>query len=1010
MKNTLFSKSFLLLVCLFLHIQMHAQTNTQQNNGTFTLHGTVLDALNEPLPGCSVQKRGSSSGTITSIDGKFSISVKSGETLVFSFVGFKTQELKIRDQKTISVSLEENSKVLDEVQIIGYGTIKKGNLTTSVSKIKADDIADFAISRIESSLDGQLAGVQVQQSTGQPGEAPYIRVRGVGSINADTNPLYVIDGMAIDDPNIIGNLNINDVESMEVLKDASAAAIYGSRGSNGVIIISTKKGKEGDAKVDLKMSWGLQKLTRNIDMLNGPEYLEARMEARPAEKEQLQRLMPDARTYDHIDYIMRTALRQNYQLSVRGGTQKVKYMASMNYMDQEGIVKNTSYQLISGRATLQADAKSWLKFGLNLSPSYSKMVDKRVDRKEGNIHRLLLAPTIQPTNSGTDGNPEYPLDNIYRTRSAISQINDYEYGDSRYQLLGDISADIRLARGLNYRLKAGFTYYNRTREDFWPVSVTLTTPARAGHWGGEYFKWMVDNILTYDVTIKKDHNLNATFVYSAEKSSSDDQYIDGRDFPSDQIHTLNVAGIIGSGSNTTKRENSLLSYVARLNYDYQNKYLASVSFRRDGSSRFPNAPWGNFFAASAGWKISEEAFFKKIKPVMNNLKVRFSFGETGNNRVGDYASYSMLSQGGYITGVNKDKGIGFYPSNISNPDLTWEKKRSFNYGLDFGFFDNRISGSIDYYDQDTKDLLLQVPVLANTGFTSKYDNIGSINNKGIEFEITTRNLVGAFKWETTFNIAYNKNKTTQLGTDNSPIIGGDFYAYVSMTKVGYPVGMFYMHVADGVFKDNNEVATTPHWTGSQAGDPKLKDINGDNKIDNDDRTFVGCGIPTYNWGLTNKLSYRNFQLSVLVTGAGGNKIYNAIGRQLDLGTDPSYNLYKHWVNRWKGPNEPGDGMTPRINATGAITTPSTRWLYDGTFVRISNATLSYNFTRKQLRKIKLDALRLYASADNIHTFDHYPVGWNPQVSEKQSSPLAPGYDYGSYPLPMTISFGLNVTF
>ena len=615
MKNTLFNKSFLLLVCFLVHINMYAQTNTQQASSTFTLQGTVLDALNDPLPGCSVQKKGNKSGTITSIDGKFSISVKIGDILVFSFVGLKTQEIKVKDQKPLKITLEENSKVLDEVQIIGYGTIKKGNLTTSVSKVKADDIADFAISRLESSLDGQLAGVQVQQSTGQPGEAPYIRVRGVGSINADTSPLYVIDGMAIDDPDIIGNLNINDVESMEVLKDASAAAIYGSRGSNGVIIISTKKGKEGDAKIDLKMSWGVQKLTRSIDMLSGPEYLEARMEARPAEKDKLMELLPNAQTYDHIDYIMRTALRQNYQLSVRGGTKKVRYMASMNYMDQEGIVKNTSYKLLSGRATLQADAKEWLKIGVNLSPSYSKKVDKRVDRKEGNIHRLLLAPTIQPTNSGVDGNPEYPLENLQRTRSAISQINDYEYGDSRYQLLGDISADIRLMKGLDYRLKAGFSYYNRTREDFWPVSVTLSTPARGGYWGNEYLKWMVDNILTYNVSIKNRHNLSATFVYSAEKTSTNSQYIDGRDFPSDQIHTLNVAGVIGSNSNTAKSENSLLSYVGRLNYDYQNKYLASVSFRRDGSSRFPNDPWGNFFAASAGWKISEEAFFKKIKPV-----------------------------------------------------------------------------------------------------------------------------------------------------------------------------------------------------------------------------------------------------------------------------------------------------------------------------------------------------------------------------------------------------------
>lgn len=1005
MKNT----RFRLLVLLLVSILFYTNILGQSESG-FLLNGVVYDNVGEPLPGCSVSKKNSKSGTITSMDGKFSINVSLNDVLVFSFIGFENKEVKVTSNKTIVVNMAEGSNILEEVQVIGYGTVKKGNLTTSVSKVKTDDISDFALSRLESSLDGQLAGVQVQTSSGQPGEAPYIRVRGVGSINADTSPLYVIDGMAIDDPDIVGNLNINDVESMEVLKDASAAAIYGSRGSNGVVLITTKKGNEGNAKIDLKVSWGFQSLTRNIDMLSGPEYLEARMEARPAEKEELMELLPNAKTYNHIDYITRTALRQNYQLSLRGGTKKVRYMASLNYLDQQGIVMNTGYKLLSGRASVQADAKSWLKISLNLSPSYSNKIDKRVDRKEGNIHKLLLAPTIQPTNSGVDGVEEYPLENIQRTRAAITQINDYEYNDSRYQILGDISADIQLMRGLKYTLKSGFTYYNRTREDFWPVSVTLNTPARGGYWGNEYLKWMVDNILTYDISIKNSHNLNATLVYSAEKVSTNAQYLNGKDFPSDLIHTLNVAGVIGSDSNTSKSENSLLSYVGRLNYDYKDKYLASFSYRRDGSSRFPLKPWGNFFAASAGWKISEEAFFKKIKPIMNNLKFRFSFGETGNNRVGDYASYSLLTNGGYVFGAEKTKYNGFYQSNISNPELTWEKKRSFNYGLDFGFLNNRISGSVDYYNQDTKDLLLQIPILANTGFTTKYDNIGKINNKGIEFEITSRNLVGRFKWETTFNIAYNKNKVVQLGPDNAPIIGGDFYAYVSLTKVGYPVGMFYMHVADGVFKDTNEVNTTPHWEGSQAGDPKLKDINGDNKVDGDDRTFVGCGIPTYNWGMTNKFTFRNFQLSVLLTGSGGNKIYNAIGRQLDQGTDPSYSLYKHWVNRWRSPEEPGDGITPRINATGAITTPSTRWLYDGTFVRISNATLSYTFNKNLLKKIKFEALRSYVSADNIYTFDHYPVGWNPQVSEKQNSPLAPGYDYGSYPLPMTISFGLNATF
>lgn len=981
-----------------------------QESSGFILKGVVFDNMGEPLPGCSVLKKNSKSGTITSLDGEFSINVELNDILIFSFIGFENKEISVRSKESLVVNMSEETNVLEEVQVIGYGTVKKGNLTTSVSKVKTDGISDFALSRLESSLDGQLAGVQVQTSSGQPGTAPYIRVRGVGSINADTNPLYVVDGMVIDDPEVVGNLNINDVESMEVLKDASAAAIYGSRGSNGVVLITTKKGKEGNAKVDLKVSWGIQKLSRSIEMLNGPEYLEARMEANPSEKDKLMNLLSNAQTYNHIDYIMRNALRQNYQLSIRGGSNKVRYMTSLNYLDQDGIVKNTGYKLLSGRASIQADVKNWLKLNLNLSPSYSNKIDKRIDRKEGNIHKLLIAPTIQPTNSGVDGVEEYPLNNIQRTRYAISQINDYEYSDKRYQVLGDISADIRLMKGLNYTFKSGFTYYNRTREDFWPTSVTLNTPARGGYWGNEYLKWMIDNIITYKVVINKIHNLNATFVYSAEKVTSNSQYLNGKDFPSDLIHTLNVAGVIGSDSNTAKSENSLLSYVGRLNYDYKDKYLLSFSYRRDGSSRFPMNPWGNFFAASAGWKISEESFFKKIKPVMNNLKLRFSFGETGNNRVGDYASYSLLTNGSYVFGEEKNKEVGFFQNNISNPELTWEKKSSYNYGLDFGFLNNRISGSIDYYNQNTKDLLLQIPILANTGFTTKYDNIGKINNKGIEFEITSRNLVGSFKWETTFNISYNKNKVLQLGPDNSPIIGGDFYAYVSLTKVGYPVGMFYMHVADGVFRDAEEVNTTPHWAGSQAGDPKLKDINGDNKVDSDDRTFVGCGIPTYNWGMTNKFTYKNFQLSVLLTGAGGNKIYNAIGRQLDQGTDYSNNLYKHWNNRWRSPEEPGDGITPRINATGAITTPSTRWLYDGTFVRISNATLSYTFNKKVLNKIRFEALRAYISADNIYTFDHYPVGWNPQVSEKESSPLAPGYDYGSYPLPMTISFGINATF
>lgn len=996
--------AFIMLLVLSMTPGLTSQLFAQ---GTALVKGTVVDETGKPIIGATVIKQGTQIGVSTDVDGKYSIKAGKGDILLFNYIGYEPYKTILGTSTEVNATLMPSTQQIEEVVVQGYGSIKSSNLSTAISKVKSEDVQDFAVARLESALDGQLAGVQVQQSSGVPGEAPQIRVRGVGSISASTAPLYVIDGFAIEDPEVVGNMNMNDVESMTVLKDASAAAIYGSRGSNGVIIITTKKASESDAKIEFRASLGLQTMTKRIDMLNTEEWAEMYLEKMSQHKDEIAKYLVEPKTYNHLDAIMRTALRQNYSMSIRGGSQKIKYIVSGDYLDQKGIVMGSNFKRYSGRVSVNADLKKWLSLSVNVNPSYSSKRDPGTDRKEGNIHKLLMAPPIQPTMDGVGNSAYIPVLSLQRTYGAMNKILYWDVDNYNTQILGDIAANVTLLPRLVYTFKAGLTYRNNGYDEFTPKVITRTTP-KGAYRGTEARTWMVDNILTYNFTLGQNHNFSPTLIYSAQDSRTYSKMIYGSDFPAEQIHTLNMAGIITQNSGTTISQNRILSYVARLNYDYQGKYIASASFRRDGSSRFPNNPWGNFFAASAAWNIHQERFFEGIQNTLSTLKLRVSYGQTGNNRVGDYAAYNIMNKGASIDGSG-NKIQGLFPNNISNPDLTWEKKSSYNIGLDFGFLDNKITGSFELYTQDTEDLLLDVPVSGYTGFASMSDNIGAIRNKGVELEVSSRNINKKFRWETSVNIAFNDNKVLRLGTDNAPIITGDGFSTVSLTMVGQPVGMFYMHIFDGIFRDANDIATNPAWDKSAPGDIKLLDINGDNKIDNSDRAMVGRGIPTYNFGMTNKFSYKSWQLTCLVTGQGGNKVFNAIARQIDSGMDESYNYYKHWARRWRSPENPGDGKTPRAFGAGANNLPSTRWLYDGDFVRISNITLSYTLPPKVRKKIRLGDARVYVSADNVATFDKYTVGWNPQVSSNGTSPLAPGYDYGAYPLPTTFSFGISFT-
>lgn len=1008
---------FLVLFCTF-SMQSVAQT----------VNGKVTEKDGETaLPGVNVVVKGTTNGTITNVEGYYSIDVKDGDILVFSFIGYETVEVAYQHQPEINVQLKESATALQEVVAIGYGTLKSSQVTSSITKVTAEDIEDRPVARIDQAIQGKIAGVYVQETSGSPGKALDVKVRGTGSINYGTSPLYVVDGFPISGD--LNSISPSDIQSIEVLKDAASAAIYGSRGANGVVLITTKRGKIGKPVVDLNISYGIQKRFSKVDVLNRDEYLEYAIEERTnsyiynggdlsvpeADRDAYKYgIDPLWRTdptsfpdHDWQELISRTAPVQNYAVSVSGATDKSKYYVSLNYLDQEGIIICSDYKRLSFRGNVEAEVNKYLTVGVNLQSSYSERNDPDTDTNQGPISRsILVAPIVGINQQTVNGGYYYYHANFFLNPIALAkEITNLSKGNN---FLGTAYAKVNILDNFYFKTSFGTDVTSYNGSYYKTLNVNRANPSYSITSNNLRRNILSENTFNYDLE-KENWSLNllAGFTYQNEKYETSS--FQKSAYPDDDIRTPNAATKIDNATGTAT-EWSLLSYLARANFSYLNRYLLTVSVRRDGSSRFGyNNRWGTFPSVSAGWLMSEENFVKEALPFVSNMKLRASYGVVGNNNIGDYSSIGLMSNSNYVFGGNKEGG--YTPSSFSNPDLGWEKTLTTDIGLDLGFWQNRVNLSLDYYIANTTDLLLNVPIPETTGFTTALQNIGKIQNRGFEMELMTNNVVGEFNWSTSFNLSYNQNEVKQLGPDGSPIIGYAEGFPVTRTEIGGEIGSYYLFKTDGLFKDEEDCRINKELSyankNPQPGDVKYKDMNGDGIITDEDKTDCGNNRPKVTWGLTNNFSWKGIELSIFMDGVSKCSLLN-LGKKET--TQSRGNVRGYWRDRWRSPENPGNGKVPRACTTDNLTTPSDWWLEDAQFWRIRNINVAYNFPTKWMNKIPfLTSCRIYFSMDNVYMHDHY--NHMAQVAPYSNSSLTPGLDYDSgYPLARTYQFGINVKF
>ncbi|REA63779.1 hypothetical protein DSL64_04960 [Dyadobacter luteus] len=1004
----------------------------------------------EALPGVSVVVKGSNIGTTTDMEGQYELSVpESSAILVFSFVGYISRETPVGNLSQINVILQADIKALNEVVVVGYGTQKRGDITGAVASVSAKDIQGLPTPSLDGALTAKMPGVYVAQSTGTPGGGLSVRVRGTGSIGAGNEPLYVIDGFPVTADysqmsNPLKALNPNDIESIEILKDASSTAIYGSRGSNGVVLVTTKGGKAGKMRVDIDTYTGIQRVTKHMDMMNASEFAQYIKDSRNnawvdvggnpndpnSARSAIYQILPALQNPESLgegtDWqreIFRQAATHNVQLTLSGGNENIRYMTSGGYYKQDGIILNSGFERYSFRVNLEANASKKFKIGLNLTPAYtiSNPTNSEGHWADGGI--VLSALTMAPHlpvykedgtyTTGLDlGNGFSAIENpVKLAKERVNRMNEL-------RLLGTVYGEYKILNNLTYKLLLGTDLQNSGTKTFRPSTVGIggalppVIPSGSNENRSSY-NWLIEHTLAYTKSWNK-HDFNILGGFTAQKAHSDYALINSTNFPNDLVETLN-AGIVSSAT-TTATEWSLLSFLARANYSYASKYLLTATIRRDGSSRFgENNKWGTFPSVSAGWRLSEEAFMKDL-PVVNELKLRASYGHTGNNFIGNYDHVGLIAKRNYVFGTGSQTVVnGLGPNRISNPNLSWEKNKQMDVGLELGLFQNRIFLVADYYRKITSDLLLNVPTPSITGYTSARQNIGKIENKGWEFGLTTRNIDKAVKWTTDFNISFNRNKVLSLGPSGEPLYGNYQLTSSHITQIGKPMGNFYGYQAIGIYMNQEQVDNNPKFADSKPGQLRFADVNNDGRLSSDDRTILGNPQPDFIYGMTNTVSFKGFDLNVLLQGVQGNEILH-LGRRFYANYAGTANGLKEMTNSWKSEQDPGDGRTPRVNRdlnrytnSNASANISSIFVEDGSFLRIRNIALGYAIPPKLLEKAKLRTLRVYVNLQNPVTWTKY-TGYNPEVSVQGAAPLEPGVDYGGYPIAKVYTVGFNLGF
>ena len=1005
------------------------------------VRGTVTDENGAGLPGVSVVMKGTTRGTTTDGEGLFQLDVPEATvTLVFSFVGYQSQEVAVGTRTKLTVAMLPEDKSLDEVVVVGYGTQKKSDLTGAVGTVKIDqEINSRPIVEVGQALYGKVPGVQVLASNGRPGVSSSIQIRGINSVSASSTPLIVVDGMPLPsyDLNII---NSNDIESIDILKDASSAAIYGSRGANGVILITTKRGKEGKTRFNLNYTYGLQQVISKIPVMNSAEYalaskdaaqngwietggdpnapntIEARKQYKytwPTQFDDPGSLKYDT---DWQDVIFRTAPMQKIDLNASGGNAKSNFTVSGGYVNQKGIVLSSAYQKYTFSVKAVTKVKDWLEIGGTMSLSY----DHENEPFDRIVEWAVQYPSIFPVygDNGylggpatTEGFGKYDAI-LFRPKNGhpLYQINN-DIQHRRFNTLGNVHAQVDLLPGLRFRTALNFFINRQDNTSYQAVDVNMgpTYYTEGSMVVGQLrtINYTSQNLLTYDKTIGS-HSLSALagMEYNNNDFYSTNQQRRGYD--NDLIHALS-AGRTVFGASDEINKSVLISYFGRVNYNFKGKYLLSTSLRRDGSSRFgPNNKWGLFPSVSGGWIVSDEPFMKS--KTINNLKLRASYGFTGNDRFADYRWIGKMSQGRVALG--NGLSTTYYPGSITNPDLGWERTQQVNLGVDIGLFTNRITFEADYYVSRSDGLLLDVPVPSVAGFTSVFKNIGKLQNKGVELNLTSHNLSGPLTWTTQLNFSRNRNKILALGPGDAPMVLQPGFGMESINQVGAPIFSFYGFKYMGVYKNQAEIDADPsHYASATPGDGRYQDVNGDGKLTADDRTIIGNNTPDFIWGITNNLKYKGFDLSFLIQGVQGNDVYdNNIHRSMLYHEGRNY--YKEVVNRWRSEAEPGDGYHYKltVDLDGYEKTASSYWIVDGSYFRLKSVTAGYNLPPVLLSKLKLESLRIYVNGTNLLTHKNSPIFDPENFNGGVTATAQRGVTHSPYPTAKIVTFGINLGF
>ena len=997
--------------------------------------GKVTDEKGAGLPGVSVIVKGTTQGTTTDGEGDYRISApNTAAALVFSFVGYQKQEVVVGNQSTISITLAPDDQTLNEVVVVGYGSQRRQDITSAVSVINLRDVGEQPANNPNQILQGRAPGVVVKQKSGAPGGVFEVRVRGIGSLGAGSNPLYVIDGFVVG-TSVGQNLNPNDIESVTVLKDAASTAIYGARGSNGVVLITTKGAKDGKVNISLSLDRGIQNVpqSRRVTMLTGPEFAQFKKDIFMDQIRILQKReptleevpagyrFPEQTKYstDWFNLIMRdNAPYSDMNLTISSGAGPIKSLLSVGYYKEEGIIKKTDYDRISVRSNLGGQVNKFINVGLNINGTYTRQNVANTDGRSNLVGgALLMDPRATPYNpdgslvpyiNGTDGvfgfpNPLYVLENVYRKRNIAD-------------LLTNGFIELSFLRDFKFRTSANVKLNNNTFKEYVPSTIGL--PVASGTAGAppriatetdnteELTNYSLDQLLTYRPQLGVNHTFDALVGYTTQQEKVRGFTGNGNTFPDDLVPFLGAASIRSATSYEFGW--SLLAFLSRVNYSYKDKYLFSASYRREGSSRFGvKNKYGDFPAASIGWRVTEEPFMPK-STWLNDLKLRASWGVTGNNDIGNYPSLAFVGANNYILG--NSFAAGKVVSSFANSELKWEKSNQLDIGMDLALFNNKLILNVEYYKKITNDMLLPVSIPAVSGFTTSLANIGKVENHGIEIGTEFRTSIGQVNFRTNANITFNRNKILEIKGANDMLYYGSFYGGYNVQKVGRPIGMIYGYKKLGIFNTQAEIDAAPKQDGVIPGGMKFADTNGDGVIsyDTQDMVEIGNPNPAFNWAWTVAADYKKFDINIMFLGAQDFDIYRNIEAST-MNMDGVFNVLDKAKDRWRSPENQGSDPGAK-NSQGGTSyfkwsrESSERYVYDGSYVWLKTITVGYNLPRF---KSILSSARIFVTGNNLLMFTKYP-GNNPDAGVRSTT--EPNNDDESYPIPRTMAAGLKLNF